>query len=195
MLKVFNPFINHSMRGYGERCLGFLLLWRLLYLNKVNPVFICVCVCACVCSAGNIFMFKSNSDIRNTMYQGPDELSKTLGNMDTFLSVVPEVKADLSSGYGWENARLWQVLELCILWYTALELPTNIIKTVSNMLDVCLTKNSKFTPSKIFLKVSCSHFRSLLTCWCGPKRLFCMLQLRSDWKSGFWCEMQTRHLS
>lgn len=79
-------------------------------------MFICVCVCVYACSAGNIIMFKSNNDIGDTIDQGPDELSKTLDNMDTFLSVVPQVKADLSSGYGWENAWLWQVLELCILW-------------------------------------------------------------------------------
>lgn len=50
------------------------------------------CVCVCVYSAGNICMFKSNEALKVSMDRSPVELNKTIDNINTFLTAVPQVR-------------------------------------------------------------------------------------------------------
>lgn len=76
-------------------------------LNKYTLMPVCVClslietncgftyVCVCVCRAGNICMFKSNEDLKVGVDQSIEELNKAIDNIQTFLTVVPQVRGAL----------------------------------------------------------------------------------------------------
>lgn len=51
----------------------------------------CVCVCVHISRAGNICMFKSNEALKVSVEQSQEELNRTVENIQSFLSIVPQV--------------------------------------------------------------------------------------------------------
>lgn len=54
---------------------------------------VCMCLCMCdACSAGNICMFISNEKLKASVDHSPQQLNKTIDNINTFVTAVPKVR-------------------------------------------------------------------------------------------------------
>lgn len=93
-----------------------------LLLNSImvmTHLFLSVCACLRVCdahSAGNICMFKSNENLKVSVNQSPGQLSKTVDNINTFITAVPQV-------------RDWNVIEILIF----IQCNSYKMKTINNL--------------------------------------------------------------
>jgi len=76
---------------------------------------ICVCLFVHICSAGNVCMFMSNTDIKVSVDQSQVELNKSINNIHSYLTSVPQVRekplVDLTAWYGnVQKSKVWQHL-------------------------------------------------------------------------------------
>ena len=85
--------ISIERRQLECACLAaFVCLPVIVFMTQILCV--CVCVCVCFCSAGNICMFKSNEAVKVSVDQSQAELNRTIDNIHSFLTTVPQVRGN-----------------------------------------------------------------------------------------------------
>lgn len=71
-------------------CVCLLLNSIMVVTHFILSMFMCLCIYDAH-SAGNICMFKSNENLKVSVDQSPDQLNKTIDNINTFITSVPQV--------------------------------------------------------------------------------------------------------